>query len=105
MHAYAGEGAIQRDSAEAIERVLAGDVLYVVASELERLVELITSRRLFEHPAALPEVAALCNDYATAANVEVAETTADDLVAALALLREQDLGPERLPVALNAARL
>lgn len=105
LSAYAGEGTAQRDAAEAIERVLAEDVLVVTAAELSRFVELVSDPANFEHPPALADVAALCNDYAAAANVEVAEAAADDLVAALALLREHDLPADALDGALLAACL
>lgn len=105
LAAYAGEGAAQRDAASAIERVLADGVLVVPAAELARFVELVSDPANFEHPPALSEVAALCNDYAAAANVEVAETDADDLVAAMALLRENELPADRLDGALLAAGL
>lgn len=105
VRAYAGEGASQRDCAEAIERVLADDVLVVVANALTEFVGSVTDPKRYEQAPGLSQIAALCNEYAAAANVEIAETGADDLVAALALLREHGLPAERLGVALQAARL
>ncbi len=103
--AYAGEGAAQRECAEAIETVLAEDVLVVTAAELAGFVDLVTDAEHFENPPALAEVAALCNEYASAANVEIAENDADDLVAAMSLLREYGLAAKMLGVALQAASL
>lgn len=105
LDAYAGEGAAQRDAAEAIERVLAEDVLVVTAAELARFVDLVSDPARFERPPAIDEVAALCNDYAAAANIEVVEAAGDDLVSALALLRENELPADRLEQALVAACL
>ncbi|MBI4897212.1 MAG: hypothetical protein HY827_02470 [Actinobacteria bacterium] len=103
--AYAGEGAAQRECADAIEAVLAEDVLVVTAAEMAGFVDLITDNGHFENPPELVDVAALCNDYASAANVEIAENQADDLVAALALLREHGLPATKLGAALQAASL
>lgn len=103
--AYAGEGPSQGDSAAAIESVLSDDVLVVTASEMAGFVDLVTDDEHFENPPALAEVAALCNEYAAAANVEIAESSPDDLVAALALLRERELPANRLGAALQAASL
>lgn len=105
LAAYAGEGAAQREAADAIERVLGDDVLVVTAAELSRFVELVSDPANFERPPEIAEVAALCNDYASAANVEIAEAVADDLVTALALLREHGLPAEDLDRALLAACL
>lgn len=105
LAAYAGEGAAQRDAAAAIERILADGVLVVPAAELTRFVEQVSDPANFEQPPQLSQVASLCNDYAAAANVEIAETEADDLVAAMALLRENELPAERLDGALLAAGL
>ncbi|MBI5309750.1 MAG: hypothetical protein HZB14_01780 [Actinobacteria bacterium] len=105
LDAYAGEGSGQHDAAAAIERVLADDILVVTAAELSRFVEIVSDPANFEQPPELAEVAALCNDYAAAANVEVAEAAADDLVAAMALLRENALPGAALDAALLAACL
>lgn len=105
LAAYAGEGVAQLGAAAAIETVLAEGVLVVPAAELARFVELAGDPANFERPPKLSEVAAVCNDYAAAANVEVAETDADDLVAAMALLRDNDLPADRLDGALLAAGL
>lgn len=103
--AYAGAGKDQRRAADALERVLADDVLVVFAATLAELVELVTDESLFDNAPSLAAVTDLCNEYAAASNVEVADLQADDLVAALSLLREHGLTADDLPVALQAARL
>lgn len=103
--AYAGAGAEQHRAAEALERVLADDVLVVPVATLAELVETVTDEQLFEAAPSLDSVAGLCNEYAAASNVEIADQHADDLVAALSLLREHRLPASDLPVALQAARL
>lgn len=103
--AYAGAGAEQRRAATALEQVLADDVLVVSVTALVELVEMVTDEQLFEQAPSLGTVAGLCNEYAAASNVEIADQHADDLVAALALLREHRLSANELPLALQAARM
>lgn len=103
--AYAGAGKDQRHAADSLERVLADDVLVVSVATLAELVELVTDQNLFDNAPALGSVIDLCNEYAAASNVEIADLQADDLVAALSLLREHELTANDLPVALQAARL
>lgn len=103
--AYAGAGKDQRRAAGALESVLADDVLVVSVAALTELVEMVTDESLFDKAPSLGLVADLCNEYAAASNVEIADLHADDLVAALSLLREHDLTADNLRTALQAARL
>lgn len=103
--AYAGAGKDQRQAAVALERVLADDALVVSVATLAELIELVTDTSLFESTPSLGSVIDLCNEYTAASNVEIADLHADDLVAALSLLREHELAADDLPVALQAARL
>lgn len=103
--AYAGAGKDQRRAADVLERVLADDVLVVSVATLAELVELVTDESLFDNAPSLGSVVELCNEYAAASNVEIADLHADDLVAAMSLLREHELAADDLPVALQAARL
>lgn len=105
LQAYAGAGARQRRAADAIEAALAEGVLVIPASEFARFTELISDQTAFVNPPDLEEIAALCNDYAAAANVDLLAVESDDLVAALALLREHDLPATELEAALSAAAL
>ncbi|MFY9488930.1 MAG: hypothetical protein WAP35_09590 [Solirubrobacterales bacterium] len=103
--AYAGEGPGQRDCAEAIERALDDDKLVIVANAISAFVETVTDTTRFENAPTLPQVTDLCNEFASAANVEIADLSNDDLVAALSLLREHELPADRLDPALQAVRL
>lgn len=103
--AYAGTGEDQRRAADALERVLADGALVISVATLVEMIDLVTDADLFENAPSLSAVTDLCREYATASNVEIADVHADDLVAALALLRERVLTANELSVALLAAGL